>query len=493
MSTRAIFDDSNLGGASKASGGFNRFSRSNPITIPFLLSLSLLATSLPCSAQEAAPKLVVPDGKAYQGKKITAKTYNSGFALGHDSYNAMGTGSDGRIYYVLSSENIDQGAKMFCFDPKTKQIKELGDLTEACGEKGSKAIPQGKSHVNFVEANGKLYFATHVGVYSIVEGKETLGIPPGGYKPYPGGHMLSYDLKTGMFEDFGICPGREGVLVFNMDTKRGRMFGLTWPSGIFYRYDLAARNQKSFGKMCALGEDGVGPDYRTVCRSIAVDQSTGSAYFTSSEGTIFRYDAATDTVAPVEGEDMKKDYFGLYDPTNPGHMGYNWRQTVYRPADGMIYGVHGNSGYLFRFDPRQAHLEVLDRLTSEPSQRSGMFDKFSYGYLGFTLGPDGRTIHYLTGSPIYIDGKRLAGKSSTAMGEAKGLEDLHLITYDIPTRRYADHGPIFFSDRQRPLYVNSIAVGKDGTVYALSRISENGRARTDLMSIPSPLGKATPQ
>jgi hypothetical protein len=156
------------------------------------------------AAEEPAQKLVVPDGKAYQGKKITAQTYNSGFDLGHDSYNAMGTASDGKIYYVLSSDNIDQGAKMFCFDPKTKQVKELGDLTEACGEKGSKAIPQGKSHVNFIEANGKLYFATHVGVYSIVEGKETMGIPPAGYTRYPGGHLLSYDLKTGKFEDFGI-------------------------------------------------------------------------------------------------------------------------------------------------------------------------------------------------------------------------------------------------------------------------------------------------
>ena len=51
-----------------------------------------------------------------------------------------------------------------------------------------------------------------------------------------------------------------------------------------------------------------------------------------------------------------------------------------------IYGVHGNSGYLFRFDPVREQVEVLDRITSEPSRRSGMFDEFSYGYLGFTLG-----------------------------------------------------------------------------------------------------------
>ena len=134
---------------------------------------------------------------------------------------------------------------------------------------------------------------------------------------------------------------------------------------------------------------------------------------------------------------MKKDYFGLYDPTSPGHMGYNWRQVVWLPSQKMIYGVHGNSGYLFRFDPRAERIEVLDRITSDPSQRAGMFDQFSYGYLGFTLGPDGRTLYYLTGGPVYVEGKRLAGKAKTAMGESKGIENLHLVTYDIPTGRHA--------------------------------------------------------
>lgn len=63
---------------------------------------------------------------------------------------------------------------------------------------------------------------------------------------------------------------------------------------------------------------------------------------------------------------MKKDYFGLYDPTFSGHMAYNWRQVVWYPPEKSFYGVHGNSGYLFRFDPRPsrgrapaAHLAAL--------------------------------------------------------------------------------------------------------------------------------------
>jgi hypothetical protein len=73
-----------------------------------------------------------------------------------------------------------------------------------------------------------------------------------------------------------------------------------------------------------------------------------------------------------------------------------------------------------------------------------MFDEFSYGYMGFTLGPEGQTLFYLTGGPIYRNGQRVAGKSSTAKGESKGEEDLHLITCYIPTGKYIDHGAIFF-------------------------------------------------
>lgn len=274
----------------------------------------------------------------------------------------------------------------------------------------------------------KLYFATHVGVYSIVEGMEKLG-QRAGYKDYPGGHLLALDMMSDKFEDLCLAPEKEGILAFNMDVRRGRLFGLTWPKGMFFRYDLARKELKNFGKVCADGEDGQGETYRVVCRSICVSPDDGRAWFTTSEGTILFYDPAIDSVRRVEGEDLVKDYFGKYDPKDAGSMGYNWRQTVW--WDNMIYGVHGNSGYLFSFDPKATRVELHARLTSLPSQQCGMNDQFSYGYLGFALGRDGETLHYLTGGPIYVNGKRLAGKASTAMGEAKGMEDLHLITYNL--------------------------------------------------------------
>ena len=160
-------------------------------------------------------------------RKLTARMISSDFREGHDTYNGMGTGSDGRIYYVLSTEPHDIGGRMFVYDPKKDKVSFVGDLTEVCGEKDKKTVVQGKSHVNFVEGNGKLYFATHIGYYSLIDGMEKMGIPPKGWTKYPGGHMLSYDMKSGKFEDFGLAPDGEGIITFNMDTKRGRMFCIT--------------------------------------------------------------------------------------------------------------------------------------------------------------------------------------------------------------------------------------------------------------------------
>jgi len=423
--------------------------------------------------------------------RLTATVYNSGFEHSHDTYNGMSAASDGKIYYVLCSELMDVAGQMYSFDPSTGNVEHLGDLTEFCGEKDMKVVAQGKSHVNFREMNGRLYFATHLGYYSLIDGMEKPGLPEKGYGPYRGGHLLAYDMRTNKTEDLGIAPHGEGILTMNMDTGRGLIYGLTWPTGYLFRYDIEKKEMNDLGPVTGKGETGVGKDFRVICRSIALNPEDGTIYLTVADGLIKRLRPGADVVETIEGEDMKKDYFGAYEVSTAGSMAYNWRQAFWYEPGNKIYGVHGNSGYLFTFDPSVPRIEVLERLTSIPSKRTGMNDQFSYGYLGFTLGPDGHTIYYLTGAPVYIDGKRVMGASSTAKGEAKGVEDLHLITYDIITGLYLDHGAVFYPDGQRPLYVNSIAVGSDGTVYSMGRVNRDGRIVTDLFSIPDPF-KQTP-
>ena len=402
---------------------------------------------------------------------LHAHVYNSGFPLGRATFNGMGVAHDGTIYYVITSESYNVAAQMYSLNPKTQKITHLGDLSEAVGEKNAKVVAQGKSHVAFIEDDGKLYFATHLGYYHQVAGIERAGAPPAGYRPYQGGHFLAFDIKTGKFTDLATAPDHQGIISMNMDRKRGRLYGITWPTGHFIRYDLKTQQLKDLGTFFQQGEIGKGPTYRTICRSIAIDPRDGSAYFTTGDGIIHRYSYGKDAVEDVIGANLKKDYFGSYDATAPGSMAYNWRRVVWDSSENVFYGVHGGSGYLFRFDPRVPSVEVLDRLTSLASQRSGMRDRFDYGYLGFDLGLDGHTLYYLTGAPIYENGKL-----------DRRQEDFHLITYDIPNHKYLDHGRIMLDNGNRPQDINSIAVGLDGAVYSIATLGPGKEDRADLIA-----------
>lgn len=421
-------------------------------------------------------------------KTLVAKHYYSGFSRAHDTYNALSAASDGKIYYLLSSDNHEIGGQMFVYDPATDRTQHLGDLTDICGETHLKAIPQGKSHVRFYERNGKLYFSTHVGYYQLIDGMDRLPEQaPKGYALYPGGHFLSYDLQKGAFEDLALVPNGEGMVSMTMDRDRGHLYGISWPYGNFIHYDTEQKTLKNLGPISHKGEAGTpGSDFRSLCRSLFVDAELGDVYFSVADGDIFTYNPETQILRKLENVDLRLDYFGKYDPTRPGSMCYNWRKIFWHPKEQVAYGVHGNSGYLFRFDPRAEKIEIVERITSEPSRKSGMFDQFSYGYLGFQLGPDGETIYYFTGGPIYEQGRRIKGEDQIAKGAARGLENLHLITYHLPTHTYKDHGAIFYEDGARPTYVNSIAVGTDGSIYTLARFEHEGTIIQDLVKIPNP-------
>jgi hypothetical protein len=416
---------------------------------------------------------------------LIARSFDSGFLDAHDTYNAMSMASDGCLYYVLSSDKIDVGGQMFRFNPSTEEINHLGDLNDICGQSGKKCIAQGKSHVLFYEYQQKLYFATHVGYYQLIDGMDRLPEQaPDGFDLYPGGHILSFDLGNETFEDLAIIPNGEGVVSMCMDTKRGNMFGITWPTGQFFTYQVNDKKLTLLGKISGNGEAGTpGKDFRSLCRALVVDEDTGYCYLTTIEGDIYYVDPMELKMHRLADVHLRLDYFGKYEPSLPGTMGYHWRQIFWYAPEQVAYGVHGNSGYLFKFDPKAQSIDIVERITSLPSKKSGFFDQFSYGYLGFSLGPDGKTIYYLTGGPIFENGKRIEGEKSIAKGAAKGLENLHLITYEIPTNTYQDHGPIFYENGDRPLYVNSISVDAAKNVYTLARVNRNGKIITDLIKI----------
>lgn len=444
-----------------------------------LLSVLLVFPLISCNTQD--------DRTDSSARPLVATSYNTGFSLAGNTWNSLSVVSNEKIYYSFSTTNVDQGAQMYALDPATNEIELLADLTEITTETEVPIIPQGKSHGNFYEMDGKLYISTHVGVHGSVDEGET-AITREGYEPYPGGHIISYDLESGEFEHLATAPNNEGILTFMMDRERGHIYGITWPMGYFIHYNVNTKEFKNLGLVSRRGEAGKpGDDFRVLGRSMFVDPEDGSVYYATADGDIFYYNPSSESINKVEEVNLRLDYFGEQAPAQPGSMGYGWRQIVWSPAEKMAYGVHGKSGYLFRFDPREPSLELVERITSIPSKKSGMFDHYYYGYLGFDLGPDGETLYYLTGGPIYIDGQRVMSDNNEELGLHPGVvENLHLITYNIPNRKYTDHGPILHENGSVISETQSISFGPDGSVYTLGRFERNGNREMDLVKIPNP-------
>lgn len=414
---------------------------------------------------------------------IIAKRYFTNFPEARGNYNAVSSASDGLIYYVLCSADLDIGAQMYSFNPANEQITHIADLTEAVGEKGLRAIPQGKSHVKFYEYEGKLYFATHIDFYTRVGDKELLGIPPEGYKPYPGGHIVSYDMESGELEDLGVAsPTKGGVLAQTMDTVRGRLYGIIWPSGEVYRYDVKNRELKVLGKFFADGEEGDGERYQVLSRSLTVNPITGSVYFNNAPGEIYEYIYDRDEVYRVETDNLVKDYFGkLNGPDAPRTMGYQWRQSIWSDYDQMIYGVHAETEYLFRIN-LENKVEIIERLASQSTKRAGAT---GYGAsLGLVFGPDKKILYHISHAyPSEEDFEQYGTDAVVALRS----KNHHLISYNLENQQYADHGEISFEGGDEPIHINSLALGADGNFYALTTIElEDGSMASDLISFPRP-------
>ncbi len=420
--------------------------------------------------------------------EIQARVHESGFRRADSNFYALTTASDGRIYYTLSSHNIDTHARAYRFDPRADRVEMLFDFGEAAGETGRRTLPQGKSHTPFFEIGGKLYLATHYGYFAVQGKKETLAAVPAGYRPYPGGHIFAYDPRRGAVEDLARGPSQEGIITLGADRERGRLYGLTWPGGRFLAFDIAARRLEDLGPVSGDGEVGEGDRYFCLCRSFAVWPHDGSVFFTNADGTVLRHRPGTDRVEALETLHLRRDIFGAWNPHEPGHQGYNWRVVLWHEASQLFYGVHPRSGWLFSFDPARLEIELIERICCDRLRRSGGFEPFRYGYLSLNLGPDGETLYYLTGEPREL-----------SPDEHRFKEWVHLVTYNLRTRVYRDHGHLRLEDGRYPTLTQCLAAPAGGRLYSCPWIEkreerpDEPRRQCDLISSPDPLWSSAPK
>lgn len=411
---------------------------------------------------------------------IPARLHDSGFPLSDSNFFSLSRASDGNVYYTLCSHNIDTHARLYRYDPRTDRTQLVADFGQAFHEAGARSIPQGKSHSQYFELDGKLYGATHYGFMKPGSTKEEPGELPAGYKPYPGGHFFSLDLRSGKIEDLARAPQNEGIITMALDPRRGRMIGLTWPSGLLLTYDLHTRTLKNLGPVCRGGEAGTGDSYMCLCRCFGIVPDTGDVYFTLANGEIIHLDPATGAIRTLKKASTAIDLFGQWDHRKPGHQGYNWRQVFWHAPWKKFVAVHGKSAWLFTFDPAAEKIELLDRICALELKKSGQYEPFRYGYLTLEPDLDGHTLFYLTGT-----------YGLTAEDGRKVEETLHLVSYNLETALYRDHGVLRLPDGRYPKMTQSLLRHTDGRLYSCPWIEPRAgaaarRDEVDLISFPLP-------
>jgi len=389
------------------------------LTIIVMTLAALVATG---AFAQGTPSAVYLDGP------VRATMIDAHFHYSDSNYHAICHASDGNVYYVICSHNKKSGAKMFKYDPRTGENEEIGDFTDILGYDRTKVINQGKVHSDLYEVDGKLYFGTHAGAWD---------------ETYPGGHFMSYDIKSGKFTDYGIGVQADGLVALTMDPKNMRMYAVTWPGYLFCYYDIKKDKVKVWSKQYAPVEQ-QGP------RSIGVDPNTGNVYWHNTDDTIECYDFETEVVKTMDTPRFNGNMFLV--PFGKGNYNVNhvWRNIRWSDALGKFVGLMYNSDWLFTFDPAKKDIEIIDRIASGPNRKTG---HTIYSSLAFELSRDGKTAYYIAHN-------RVDPTDSTSTET-----ELHLVTYDLMLRRYIDHGPIVLEDGRKPRYCQGMEIGTDGNIY----------------------------
>ncbi|MHB9028188.1 MAG: NHL repeat-containing protein [Candidatus Latescibacterota bacterium] len=430
--------------------------------MPGICSLLFLFLISPCI-------VFAQPGTIYKNTPLAGKMAEAKFYEGDSNYHAIVHASDGFVYYAICTHNRDRHVNLFRYDPKTGEVRTVADIGKTLGEDGTKNIPQGKVHCDIFEHDGKLWFGTHVGLYG------RGGLQDHG--PYPGGHFLSWDLKTGKLADLGIGAPEEGLVALSLDTARGRLYALTWPSAIFIYYDIKSGQKKSFGPS-VVGHSYVNTiETGGVPRSLAVDPRDGNVYWFNMDETVSCYRYTTDKVELVKDQSFAKPILKVRERGNPDDNA-SWRSIRWSEALKRFVGVTFYGEHLFSWDPKSGEMEVIDRIAMGPTRKSG---ELMRGSLAFELSPDGGTVYYVNGASPGFEGNK------------KTVPDLvHLVAYDLRQRRYTDHGPVRLDDGRSPDYCQGLEVGRDGNLYLVCNIpftdlkSEKGRRIRELRYAATP-------
>ena len=250
-----------------------------------------------------------------------------------------------------------------------------------------------------------------------------------------GGHLVSFTFDGSGFavEDLGTPVEGEGVFALTADPKRNMLYGITFPHGKFFTYDIASGQVKVFDETAITpSQHGRYHSYAVteedvLSRALAVDKQ-GRVWGSRPINELFYYDPSTAKLVTIE-EEL---------PTVWGRRPLGRADSWAVAPDGTIYGGNAGDGQLFRIDPETLRVTNLGKPIMSPRMP------------GLAFGADGR----------------LYGVAGALPGYA------HLFVYDTEAGDYIDLG-----NPRVPLNVPDVAAELPWRGFQISTVAatEDGR------------------
>jgi sugar lactone lactonase YvrE len=378
--------------------------------------------------------------------------------LWDSNYTACLAASDGKVYVGLNHHG--GGATVAVYDPKTDQMRNLGDVNRITGYTNLRVEPQAKVHTQICEGlDGKIYFGTHMSAFY---GFAKFTSP----EAYPGGHWMVYDPKTDVLTDLGLAKKNNGLLTMTMDPQRERLYGLTYPQSHLIYYDVKTGRTTDMGRV---------QNWDAIGRTLAVDDK-GRIYGPWGKGRPWRYDPETNKIENLFVQLPQRE---LGFPVHRAHWEteQTWTAVSHSPDHKLIYFLETGSSYLVEYDPNkgpEGSMRLLDQLCAD--RYLGQRD-IPYAMISFCRGPD--NVLYYAGNTGVADeeGSPYWGGGMASM----------LVTYDLNTGVRKDHGIIRVEDDLIAIQPNSGSAAPDGTIYFVAHVIEKKGTGRNIGGLPADL------
>lgn len=232
---------------------------------------------------------------------------------------------DGRFFSAIGDHHgVDGNSFVYVYDPASSELTLIADVNEIVGQQPGE-WGFGKVHAQMVAGPCGVYVATYWGTRRGLTYTDQ----------YRGDHLLVVDPDSETIHDLSVVLAEHGVPSMASDPATGLIYAEAIDP-------FVSPNSGSFVVLDGAGETRLISDVpHTGFRAMAVD-TAGRAYFSSGDGTLARYDPATDAI-------------DMLDIRLPGDM---LRAATPPGPDGTIYGVTRTPSEFFALSP-DGHVESL--------------------------------------------------------------------------------------------------------------------------------------